>query len=666
VATGYIRMKEDIIEVNNVWASLNGKTNPARLVTVRDIGDPMLLNTVGCDVAYQSLSTQLTAESNRQLTLLGSRLYPRMSQADAGAAIVASLATSTNYLLGVAASAQDTVKQAIVANFMIDAQYLLPAQLGDAASAQTNLAMAQSLRSTSDSYKLMARIAESTMPKVRNAIELVQYAIFPVFLLFVVISGHQAGAIIKSYATSLFWIQLWAPLYAVMNFIITMYSRSHYTNGSAGGGLAIEQMSFLNTAIISDQAIAGMLVISIPAIAAAIVKGGEVGLQAVAGLVAPPRDPEKIASALAMGNMQMGHASLNNVSHDTQKGLTVDMNPSLRQGMTNYQARGGFDYSHFSGGGFVVRQGKSDVRADMALNDSLGAAAKENYERSQQATRQHSAEYAESALAALKQEAGFERSHSQGSSDGTGYRHGMGSSRHHEANDSLRQVDQWAKRLGVSEKVAMEMMIGASMGMNTPKLLEIAGLRGGVELSAKLRNSADATRSLEEMAQFASESSFGKRLAPCSTTAGSATIEAPMTAGLRAARGCVRRWITRGNRAKPSAPPCRKRKGIGRCGSCRTAASWARICSSRITSSRIFCCPSSILTTRRSRGSWATRTSCARTSPNIPRRTTTGCSARWPVRCRGQMRSARGTRRIEAAFRVPLRSGRRAPGILVR
>jgi hypothetical protein len=358
LATGYIRMKEDILEVNNVWVSLNGKTNPARLVTLRDTTDPTIMSTVGCDVGYQSLTTQITAESSRQITLLGSRLYPKMSQADAGTAIVGSLATSTNYLLGVSASAQDAVKQAIVANFMIDAQYMLPAQLGDAASAQTNLAMAQSLRSTSDSYKLMARVAESTMPKVRNAIELVQYAIFPVFLLFVVLSGHQAGTIIKSYAASLFWIQLWAPLYAVMNFIITMYSRSQYTNGSAGSGLSIEQMSFLNTAIVSDQAIAGMLVISIPAIAAAIVKGGEVGLQSVAGLVAPPRDPEKIASALAMGNMQMGNASLNNVSHDTMKGLAVDMNPSLRQGMTNYQARGGFDYSHFSGGGFVVKQAK--------------------------------------------------------------------------------------------------------------------------------------------------------------------------------------------------------------------------------------------------------------------------------------------------------------------
>jgi len=56
------------------------------------------------------------------------------------------------------------------------------------------------------------------------------------------------------------------------------------------------------------------------------------------------------------------------------------------------------------------------------------------------------------------------------------------------------------------------MMVGASMGMSTPKLLEIAGLRGGVEMSAKMRNSADSMRALEEMAQFARESSFGKKV----------------------------------------------------------------------------------------------------------------------------------------------------------
>jgi conjugal transfer mating pair stabilization protein TraG len=497
LATGYIRVKEDLLAANDIWAQLDGRTNPARLVTLRDPADPSQLDTLGCQAAYQRLSRQIAAEAGRQVSLLGSRLYPRMTQADAGIAIAGALATSTNYLLGVSAAAQDAVKQAIVANFMIDAQYLLPAQLGDAASAQTNLGMAQSLRSTSDSYKLMARIAESTMPKVRNAIEMVQYAIFPVFLLFVVISGHQAGAVIRAYAASLFWIQLWAPLYAVMNFIITMVSKSQYTSGSAGNGLAIEQMSFLQTAIVSDQAIAGMLVISIPAIAAAIVRGGEVGLQAVAGLVAPPRDPEKIASGLAQGNLQMGNASLNNASHDTLKGLAVDLNPSLRQGMTNYQARGGFDYSHFSGGGFVVKQASSALRANLALNDSLGAAAREHYERSQQATHQRSAEYAESALAALRQEAGFEHSHSQGSSGSTGYRHGMGSSRSHEASDALAS----GRPMGAADRRQREGGDGADDGCFA---------RDEHAEAPRDRRPARGGRDVGEAAQFRRRQSLGR------------------------------------------------------------------------------------------------------------------------------------------------------------
>lgn len=41
-------------------------------------------------------------------------------------------------------------------------------------------------------------------------------------------AGYQTLTTQITAETSLFWIQLWAPLYAVMNFIITMYSRSQY------------------------------------------------------------------------------------------------------------------------------------------------------------------------------------------------------------------------------------------------------------------------------------------------------------------------------------------------------------------------------------------------------------------------------------------------------
>lgn len=59
---------------------------------------------------------------------------------------------------------------------MIDAQYLLPAQIGDAAGAASNLAQAQAIRSTSESYKMMAKMAESTMPKIKSFVEIVAYA----------------------------------------------------------------------------------------------------------------------------------------------------------------------------------------------------------------------------------------------------------------------------------------------------------------------------------------------------------------------------------------------------------------------------------------------------------------------------------------------------------
>jgi conjugal transfer mating pair stabilization protein TraG len=434
-----------------------------------------------------------------------------MSQADAGAAIVASLATSTNYLLGVAASAQDAVKQAIVANFMIDAQYLLPAQLGDAASAQTNLAMAQSLRSTSDSYKLMARIAESTMPKVRNAIET-----GPVRDLSGLPAlrgdqrspgrgGHQVlrrePVLDSALGTALRGDEL--HHHDVFAQPVHQWQRRRR--------LAIEQMSFLNTAIISDQAIAGMLVISIPAIAAAIVQGRRgrpAGRRRSGGAAARPREDRQ-----RPGHGQ--HADGPRLAQQCQsrhpKGLAVDMNPSLRQGMTNYQARGGFDYSHFSGGGFVVRRRKAMCAP--TWRSTIPWARGEGELRAFAAGHpQHSAEYAESALGRAQAgsriraqpQPGQQRQHRLPP------RHGLESQPRGQRQPAPgRSVGQKTRRQRKGGDGNDDRRLDGHEHAEAPRDRRASW---GVEMSAKLRNSADAARSLEEMAQFASESGFGKKV----------------------------------------------------------------------------------------------------------------------------------------------------------
>src|SRR5258706_7658781 len=99
--------------------------------------------------------------------------------------------------------------------------------------------------------------------------------------------GRGLGLIVKSFVFALVWIQLWPPLYAILNYVATLASAQNLTAAAAlpGGlqGLALDSAASIYNGAISDQAGAGYLVISIPIISTAIVKGGEVAVQAVPG-----------------------------------------------------------------------------------------------------------------------------------------------------------------------------------------------------------------------------------------------------------------------------------------------------------------------------------------------------------------------------------------------
>jgi conjugal transfer mating pair stabilization protein TraG len=121
---------------------------------------------------------------------------------------------------------------------------------------------------------------------VRNVIEAVVYAVFPfVFLLFLLAQGRGLGMAIKSFVMSLVWVQLWPPLYAILNYVGTLASARNLAAaarmGSGAQGLTLDTAASIYQGAISDQAIAGYMVVSIPIIATAIIKGGEVAFQAV-------------------------------------------------------------------------------------------------------------------------------------------------------------------------------------------------------------------------------------------------------------------------------------------------------------------------------------------------------------------------------------------------
>ena len=295
--SGYLSI-DTLRKSTNLWAAL-GNTNPALYVTLSTTG------TVACSpTAYQDLTNRLNnAVVPAIITSYGLKLFPGDTLANAKTqnAIV----TAYSHGLGTASTAQSIVQQAAIQTAFVQAYCGLFAQAGDSNRAALCYSVGMGAYQTNRTYEVLAKIAESSMPKLKSAIEIIQYAIFPIIVAFAVVAGHLSIPVLKTYAMSLVWVQLWPPLYAVVHYIMTVKMQT-YQNALGAAAATLEGAGQLVSMAVSDQAVAGMLALAIPPLAAALVKGGEVGLQAVAGLVSAPRTAERQAADVAKGNESVG------------------------------------------------------------------------------------------------------------------------------------------------------------------------------------------------------------------------------------------------------------------------------------------------------------------------------------------------------------------------
>ena len=299
----------------DIW-SLMSTPNPARFSTY---GNPLQVDT--CPNVYTYLANRLPAEVARARAVLAFQMNPSLDPTVAQTLIDGQVeqAYYKTKIATAAQSAADLLRQNIMINLVQDTSSIVGQKINDPASLMIATARANATASINSSFLTMGKIAEQALPLVRNVIEAIIYAVFPfVFLLFLLAQGRGLGLAIKSFALSLVWIQLWPPLYAILNYVATLASAKNLEAaarmGATAQGLALETASSIYRGAISDQAVAGYMVISIPIIATAIIKGGEVAFQAVTGVGPIQSAVSGESSATSKGNV-----SQDNVSFDQQQ-----------------------------------------------------------------------------------------------------------------------------------------------------------------------------------------------------------------------------------------------------------------------------------------------------------------------------------------------------------
>jgi conjugal transfer mating pair stabilization protein TraG len=323
----------------DLW-SLMGSPNPARFTAY---GSPAQVGT--CPDAYAYLAQRLPSAVASARAVLAMQLNPTLNATSALGSIDTQIeqAYLKTRIASAAQGAGDLLRQNILINLVQDAGSVASQRLNDPAALMLATARAQATASANTAFLTMGKLAEQALPLVRNVIEAVVYAVFPFVLLVLLLAqGKGLATGIRSFAMGLVWIQLWPPLYAILNYVGTLASARNLEAAARMGaslqGLALETAARIHHGAVSDQAVAGYMVLTIPAIAAALVKGAEAGFQAVAatGLLQGAATSEGAAAS-------KGLISQNSVQFDQQQlapnrtsafmGTTADAHGTTIQGI---------------------------------------------------------------------------------------------------------------------------------------------------------------------------------------------------------------------------------------------------------------------------------------------------------------------------------------------
>lgn len=448
----------------DIWA-LMGTPNPARFSTY---GNPVQVDT--CPSVYNYLANRLPSEVARARAVLAFQLNPSLDPTAAQGAIDSQF-EQAYYKTRIATAAQgasDLLRQNIMINLVQDTSSIVGQKINDPASVMIATARANATASINSSFVTMGKVAEQALPLIRNVIEAIIYAVFPfVFLLFLLAQGRGLGLALKSFVLSLVWIQLWPPLYAILNYVATLASAKNLEAaarmGTAAQGLALETASSIYQGSISDQAVAGYMVISIPIIATAIIKGGEVAFQAVTGVGAIQSAASGEASPTSKGSITQ-----NAVSMDQQQLAPTRSSPFMS---TTSDAHGTtIKGSGADAGVFRYQATLSRLATTFTFTERQATALSNNAREAESLARSERESMQSSQATALTKALGiqdsFERSRHRSSASTTADS-GSTATQLHNLNSVAREVN---RRLGLSEDstVGKSVAASASVGAMIP------------------------------------------------------------------------------------------------------------------------------------------------------------------------------------------------------
>jgi len=409
IAKGKYSIKE-LHQSDNIWKLLKDNASRSRGFVYKSLRKnkephqkPVKSEIVTCLEGAELIDAAWQHAYKEASIAYGPRLYPH--SANPANLFIENLPLAHHYLTTLSHTAEEILQQSMMMN-AIDDGLLELNQLTDANAAVTAYAAKRAESQQRAAYALQGSMASLSLSVLKIVVEILFYGLFPIIA--AIAFFPRGWVIIQKYLIALFWIQSWAPMYAVLNMILNVYGKAKST--AVVGSVAKGALNFyalrgglgeVNEWITS---VAGYAMMSVPFLSYGIIHYGAGALSQLAthfGSVTQSA-ASHAAEEATTGNYSMGNTTFDSHNRSNVNAFKYDTNASIASGKTTTQNADGSLSTRMPDGQSMVDLSPAipKMNSQIKLSDSLAASFNESAGHSLQSGTQASVSAAKSISAA--------------------------------------------------------------------------------------------------------------------------------------------------------------------------------------------------------------------------------------------------------------------------
>lgn len=319
---------------------------------------------------------------------------------------------------------------------------------------------------TRSSMYSVSQVFQKFIPIIRSVLECIFYGVAPLILILMVTPiGLE---VLKNYAFSFVYLQMWPPMYAILYVITESWSRSSSSH-LVHNMMSLPQIESINHDI---SMVSGYMLAMIPMLAMFVTKGlvASVGNMASSMMYIPQTAAVNASDQAVKGNFSMGNMSLDNHSYDNLNAHKHDDNYSWMSGMRAFQQHTGSIMRETPDGNRMLDMSGSTHNlgglANITRNNAVGTRLDESETMAQKEVESASKDYVTSASSGMSKMLGYDSSYSKGTSAYEAINKSM-TSEERQSADYVRSVtDKISHANNVSSSDVLKMALSAKGGFN--------------------------------------------------------------------------------------------------------------------------------------------------------------------------------------------------------